>query len=116
MGRAADKYVHPLPPPTVFMATSHSQPSRQLPRAGAPTLLQLHIASGVRMGFVVTHKLLCLDCLCFPPSNVTLYGVRYVLVLLGSGCCVVEKQNNIESSSNLMRKIRGRTRNIKYQI
>ena len=72
MGRAADKYVHPLPPPTVFMATSHSQPSRQLPRAGAPTLLQLHIASGVRMGFVVTHKLLCLDCLRFPPSNVTL--------------------------------------------
>ena len=58
------------------------------------------------MVFVVTHKLLCLDCLCFPPSNVTLSGVRYVLVLLGSGCCVVEKQNNIESSSNLMRKIK----------
>ena len=46
----------------------------------------------------------------------SLSGVWYVLVLLGSGCCVVEKQNNIESSSNLMRKIRGGTRNIKYQI
>ena len=83
-------------------------------REPGPRTTTAHIASGVRMGFGVTHKLVRFDCLCFPPSNVTLWCV--VLVLLGSGCCVVEKQNNIESSSNLMRKIRGRTRNIKYQI
>ena len=93
MGRAADKYVHPLPPPTVFMATSHSQPSRQLPRAGARAP---HYYSLTLHREYVRDLELHTNCsaliVCVFRRLMSLSGVWYVLVLLGSGCCVVENK------------------------